>query len=212
MEKLRLNTRNWLHLRTNVLNNSPASTTETAVQYILDSRASQFTVQVFSGGLFSAFGHNPTIAIREFSGELQVNLDEPERSSLKLTVNPSALVVKDDISDKDRREIERVMRDEILETERFPEIVYECSNVSANKAGESQYTVTLNGELSMHGVSREQIVTARAVFTGDSLRAFGTFSLRQTDYELKLASVAGGALKVKDELKGSFNILARKKE
>jgi len=182
------------------------------VQYILDSRPSQFTVQVFSGGLFSAFGHSPTIAIREFSGELQVNLDEPERSSLKLTVNPSALVVKDDISDKDRREIERVMKDEILETERFPEIVYECSNVSANQAGESQYTVTLNGELSMHGVTREQIVPARAVLTGDSLRAFGTFSLRQTDYELKLASVAGGALKVKDELKGSFNILARKKE
>jgi len=64
----------------------------------------------------------------------------------------------------------------------------------------------------MQGESREQIVPAGAVFTGDSLRAFGTFSLRQTDYELKLASVAGGALKVKDELKGSFNILARKKE
>ena len=32
----------------------------------------------------------------------------------------------------------------------------------------------------------------------------------QTDYDLKLASVAGGALKVKDELKFSFNILARR--
>jgi hypothetical protein len=48
--------------------------------------------------------------------------------------------------------------------------------------------------------------------TEDSLRAFGNFSLLQTDYDLKLASAAGGALKVKDELKFSFNILARKKE
>jgi polyisoprenoid-binding protein YceI len=212
VEKTQFNNRNWLHLRTIALNNSPASVTDTAVQYILDSKASQFTAQVFSGGLFSAFGHSPTISIREFSGVLQVNADEPERSSLKLMVNPSALAVKDDISDKDRREIERVMKDEILEIERFPEIVYECSSVSASKAGEGQYTVTLNGELTMHGVTREQMVPARIVFTGDSLRAFGTFSLRQTDYELKLASVAGGALKVKDELKGSFNILARKKE
>jgi hypothetical protein len=48
--------------------------------------------------------------------------------------------------------------------------------------------------------------------TGDSLRAFGTFSLLQTDYDLKLVTIAGGALKVKDELKFSFNIVARKKE
>jgi hypothetical protein len=38
------------------------------------------------------------------------------------------------------------------------------------------------------------------------------FSILQSDHGLKLASVAGGALKVKDELKFSFNILARKKE
>jgi hypothetical protein len=50
------------------------------------------------------------------------------------------------------------------------------------------------------------------VLTGDSLRAFGNFSLLQTDYDLKLASVAGGALKVKDELKFSFNLVGRKKE
>ena len=50
------------------------------------------------------------------------------------------------------------------------------------------------------------------MLTGDSLRAFGNFSLLQTDYDLKLASVAGGALKVKDELKFSFDLVGRKKE
>jgi polyisoprenoid-binding protein YceI len=187
-------------------------TTATSVGYAIDNRASQFTVQVFSGGLLSAFGHSPTIAIRDFSGEVHVHPDAPARSWLKVTINAASLEVKDDISDKDRREIERGMQQEILETSTYPEIVYECSNISATKAGEGQHSVTLNGDLTMHGVTRQQTVSARVTLTEDSLRAFGNFSLLQTDYGLKLASVAGGALKVKDELKFSFNVLARKKE
>jgi hypothetical protein len=43
----------------------------------------------------------------------------------------------------------------------------------------------------------------------ESLRAQGEFSLRQTDYRIKLVSAAGRTIKVKDELKLSFDILAR---
>lgn len=189
-------------------------TTEIAVrqQYIADTKSSQFTAQVFAGGLLSAFGHSPTIAIRDFAAEAEVNLEEIEKSSLKATIHAARLAVKDDISDKDRREIERTMQEEILESSSYPEIVYECSQIAATKNGEGQYSVTLNGDLTLHGVTRSLAVPARVVLDGDSLRAFGNFSLRQTDYELKLASVAGGVLKVKDEIKFSFNILARKKE
>ena len=188
------------------------ATTETSVrrQYVADTRASQFTVQVFSGGLLSVFGHSPTIAIRDFTGEAQVNLDDVEQSSLKVTVRTAALTVKDDLSDKDRREMERTMHEEILESATYPAIIYECSKVSASKTAEGQYSVTLNGDLTLHGMTRSLAVPARVVLDGESLRAFGNFSLLQTDYELKLASVAGGALKVKDEVKFSFNILARK--
>lgn len=188
------------------------STTETGVHYVTDTRASQFTVQVFSGGLLSAFGHNPTIAISNFVGKVQVNPDEVERSSIRVTVKAESLTVKDNVADKDRREMERVMHEEILETASYPEIVYECTNISATKAGEGQYSVTLTGDLTLHGVTRSQTFPARVSLAEDFLRAFGTFTLLQTDYDLKLASVAGGALKVKDELKFSFNILARKKE
>jgi len=187
------------------------STTETMVHYVADMRASQFTVQVFSGGVLSAFGHSPTIAIRDFTADAEVNPESPEPASLKVVIQAASLSVKGDISDKDRREIERMMQQEILEISSYPEIVYECSRVTASKSGEGQYSVTLNGELTMHGVTRPQPVPARVALSGDSLRAFGTFTLLQTDYDLRLASVAGGVLKVKDELKFSFNILARKK-
>jgi hypothetical protein len=34
--------------------------------------------------------------------------------------------------------------------------------------------------------------------------------VRQTDYGIKLVSVAGGMLKVKDEVRCSFDVMARK--
>jgi polyisoprenoid-binding protein YceI len=188
------------------------SATATRVHYVTDARASQFTVHVFAGGLLSAFGHSPTIAIRDFTGEADVNPGDLERSSLQLTIQAASLTVKDDISDKDRREMERTIQEEVLETSSYPEIVYQCSNLAATKADEGQYSVTLNGELTMHGITNPQPVQARVALSGDSLRAFGNFSVLQTDYGLKLASAAGGALKVKDEMKFSFNIVARKKE
>ena len=45
--------------------------TETATdRYVIDGRSSRFTVRAFATGLLSAMGHNPTIGIRDFSGEM----------------------------------------------------------------------------------------------------------------------------------------------
>jgi len=191
---------------------SGANEVNSNATFVADTRASQFTVQVFAGGLLSAFGHSPTITIRGFTGEARVNPEDVAHSYLKITIQADSLSVRDDISDKDRREIERTMREEILETSAYPEIVYECSQFAGSATGEGQYSVTLEGDLTLHGVTRPQSVAAKVAVMGDTLRAFGSFTILQTDYDLKLVNIAGGALKVKDELKFSFNMLARKKE
>jgi polyisoprenoid-binding protein YceI len=154
-------------------------------------------------------GHNPVIGIRKFSGEVNFSSDALEGSGFKLVIDSASLSVQDDVSDKDRREMERAMNVEILEVGKYPEIVYEASAVSVSKLAEGLYSASMNGNLSFHGVSRSQPVTARvAVFSG-LLRASGEFTLRQSDYQIKAVSVAGGALKLKDELKFSFEIVAR---
>ena len=48
----------------------------TAVRYAIDGRISRFTVRAFASGMLSAFGHSPTIAIRDFAGEAQFNPDQ----------------------------------------------------------------------------------------------------------------------------------------
>ena len=120
--------------------------------------------------------------------------------------------VTNDVSDKDRREIERTMKEEVLETGRFSDMVFEGTVASVNELGPSRYRINLNGKLSLHGITHDQPVTADVFVNGDTLRASGTFSVLQSNYGIKLVSVAGGVLKVKDELKCSFDIAARKLE
>ena len=189
---------------------SPVGMPQTTVRYVIDGEKSTFTVRAFATGLLSAFGHSPTIAVPDFEGEILLNPEAVEQSFLRIVFHSASLTVTDDISQKDRAEIDRKMHDEVLESDSFSDIVYECSRVCASKTGEGQYGATLNGELTLHGVTRTQPVLARASLNGDMLRAAGEFSLLQSDYEIGPVSAAGGTVKLKDELKLSFVISARK--
>lgn len=191
-----------MHLMTN----TPGVVT---VRYGINSKLSRFTVQAFAGGLLSAFGHNPVIAIPEFWGEVQL-AEDITQSSLLMTARADSLTVASDISSKDRAELECVMREKVLQTEQYPEIAYRCSTVSASSTGERQYWASLNGELTLHGVTRSLIVPARISLSGETLRASGNFSILQRDYEIELVTVGGGALKVKDEVKFTFEIVANR--
>jgi polyisoprenoid-binding protein YceI len=189
---------------------STAEAPRTAVRYLIDRKSSTFTVRAVATGLLSAFGHSPTIAIPDFEGEILFHPEAVEQSSLQIIIHAAAMGVTDDIREKDRAEINRIMQQEVLDSESYPDIVYECSNMSASKMGEGQYWGTLHGELTLHGVKRSQPVSVRISVTGDLLRAAGDFAIRQSDYEIRPVSAAAGTVKLKDELRLSFDITARK--
>jgi polyisoprenoid-binding protein YceI len=182
------------------------------VHYVIETKGSTFTVKAFATGLLSALGHNPTIAVPDFEGEIFLNSDAVEQSSLRMVIHSASLTVTGDVSGKDREEINGRMHEEVLESDSFPDVVYECSRGSASKTGEGQYWVALNGDLTLHGVTRSQPVSARVSVNGTTLRAAGEFSVRQSDYEIRPVSALGGAVRLKDELKLFFDISARKQE
>jgi polyisoprenoid-binding protein YceI len=181
----------------------------TTIHYAIETKGSRFTVKAFAAGLLSGFGHNPTIAVPDFEGEILLHPDAVDHSSLRLVIRSASLIVSDDISEKDRQDINRRMHEEVLESDSFPDIVYECSRVSASPTGEGQYRVALDGELTLHGVKRSHPVSAR-VSVSNPLRAMGECSVRLSDYEIRPVSALGGAVKLKDELKLWFDISARK--
>lgn len=187
-------------------------TEDATVRHIIDPSQSSFVIQVSATGLLSAFGHNPKIAIRDFQGEVDFTLDSSPLAGARmgLRIRADSLEVVDDISEKDRDEIERRMRQEVLETTDFPEIVYDCPRVSASGGG-NRYWVALKGELSLHGVTKGMPISAKVTLDGNSLRASGEFTLRQGDYGIVPVTAVAGTIRVKDELRCTFDILARQK-
>jgi polyisoprenoid-binding protein YceI len=184
--------------------------TDTAIRYRIDVAMSRFTVRAFATGLFSSLGHSPTLAIRDYTGEATFVSSNPEQSAIRISVKPASLTVTDDVSQKDRADIETRMNQNVLETSSYPEIVFESIQVLANKLGDDRYAANVTGNLALHGITRQEKISAQVSVTGDVLRAYGEFTLRQGDYGIKLVSVAGGTLKVKDEVKIAFDFTARK--
>ncbi|HTB13343.1 MAG TPA: YceI family protein [Bryobacteraceae bacterium] len=180
--------------------------------YLIDKSSSKFTVRAFATGMLSSFGHNPTLAIRKFEGEIEFSPDDLTKSSLHVSAGADSLEVTDDIKSKDRQEMESTMNDSVLETAKYPEISFASTSVSASQLGENRYQMSLNGNLSLHGVTRPVTIPTQVTLLGDMLRAGGEFTLLQTSFGIALVSVAGGTLKLKDELKFSFDIVARKKD
>ena len=177
------------------------------VRYLVDPQASRFTARAFAGGALSAMGHNPTFAIRDIRGEVEYDPDAPASSSLRLVAGAGSLALTDSVSDKDRREIERTTRDEVLESVKFPEITFECPSSRVTVGGATQ--LTLAGDLTLHGVTQAQTVAVRVFLMGETLRGQGEGIVRQSEFDIKPVSVAGGMLKVKDEVKFTFDIVAR---
>jgi len=181
-------------------------------QYLLDKGASRFTVRAFAGGMLSAMGHNPTIAVRDFTGEVNVDPADPGKGTLRMQIRADSLEVTDDIKSNDRKEMESMMKQQVLQTAQYPKITFEGTATSASRLSEGRFQVSLDGTLSLCGATGHAPVTTQVILLGDILRASGEFSILQTDYGIPLVSVAGGALKLKDELKFTFDIVARKQE
>jgi polyisoprenoid-binding protein YceI len=178
--------------------------------YRLDAAASTFTVQAFAEGLFSAFGHDPVIGVRRFEGEVALVPVTFDNVSLKLTIDASSLAVVNDLKEKDRREIEHTMRQEVLEIHKYPEIVFQSNNISLARLGEGRYRARVIGALTLRGVTQNNVwISGEVTVRPDGLRAKGEFALKQTDYKIKPVSVAGGTLKINNEVKGRFDVLAR---
>ena len=177
-------------------------------RYRIDAAHSRFMVRAFAGGFLSAFAHDHNIAIRDLGGEADFTYGTVEPASLRITIKADSLAVTDKISESDRQKIEGTMRDEVLEVSKYPEIVFKSTGISATKAVEGQYQARIAGELTLHGVTRPLTLNAQLEFGDKTFRAKGAFAVKQSSFDIKPVSVAGGTIKVKDELKFTFDIVA----
>ncbi len=179
--------------------------------YTIVTGESSFWVFVPKAGLLSGFAHDHQIGIKSFSGKIVVPESGAANGSLQLDVDATSLVVLDTKpSEDDKKKIHNSMHGEVLESAKYPKVTFKSASVSDLKqTGGENYSFTLNGDLTLHGVTKRIAMPVSLTINAKQLRAEGKYTLRQTDFGIKPYSAAGGTVKVKNEITVNFNIVAK---
>ena len=172
---------------------APASPQE----HPIDIRNSKVHVHAFKSGLFSGLADNHDVEAPIIEGMINESA-----SRVKFVIDSRHMKVLDpQLSPDKRREVqERMLGPEVLDSTRFPQIAFESTNVEPSGQGQ----LLVGGRLSLHGVTRPVNVNVRK----ENGRYVGTCTLKQRDFGITPISIAGGTVKVKDELKIEFDIRA----
>jgi YceI-like protein len=177
--------------------------------YAIDATLSRVTLRAFASAA-SPLGNSPTVVIQELAGWARFGSRTFDQPCIRIKIKAGSLTVVESMSEEDRSAIESTMMRYVLEIDKYPEILFCSSRVSVSKAGQGQYWINLIGDLSLHGVTGSLPIAAQMALVDNTLRAQGEFTLLHTSYKMKLVSLPGGRLKLKDEVTCSFDILARK--
>jgi polyisoprenoid-binding protein YceI len=179
--------------------------------YTIVPSESSFSVLVGKSGLFSALAHNHEIGVKSFNGRVVVPAAGAGAGSLEMEVDaPSLEVLDKEPSEEDKKKIFNSMHNEVLESAKYQKITFKSVSVGdVKQTGSDQYSFVVNGDLSLHGVTKRIAVPVAATVTPQQLRAAGQYTLKQSDFGIKPYSAAGGTIKVKDEVVVNFNIVAK---
>jgi polyisoprenoid-binding protein YceI len=170
-----------------------------ARQNAIHSGKSVMTVRVYKAGVFSALGHEHEIAAPVTGGVV-----DSAAHYVELHIKAGFLRVHDpNASERDRDEIQKTMLGSgVLDVEHYTEIVFRSTGIEP--AGSDSWKV--RGDLTLHGQTRPIIVEV----SENNGHYVGASRFNQTEFGMKPVKVAGGAIKVKDEVRVEFDIqLAR---
>jgi polyisoprenoid-binding protein YceI len=186
-------------------------------EYRVDSEASLLTIRVYRGGALSRAGHNHVIASHSLTGVAHVP-EDPTRASFDVHLPVNELVVDEEAlraqegpdfpagvpEDAKEGTKRNMLGPSLLEAERYPEIILQSEAIQRGPEGlQAQVRVVVRDRAS------SVIVPLKYEVGGDTLQVEGELPLKQTDLGLTPFSLFGGALKVLDEVKVRFRIVAR---
>ena len=164
----------------------------------IDAQKSSITVRVYKTGLFSAFAHN-----HEIHAPIQEGSFAATKRTVEFTVDAKQLRVMDpDASSSDRIQVQANMQGaEVLDVGKFPEIKFSSTSVEPNGAGKWKVL----GNLTLHGQTHPVGVDVQ----GGSGHYTGSATLKQTDFGITPIRIAGGSIKVRDEVRVEFEIFGK---
>ncbi len=161
----------------------------------IDTARSTVTVRVFKAGLFRAFADDHIIQAPLSEGTLDGAVPH-----VQIVVDARGMRVLDPgLSAKDRQDVQtRMLGPDVLDVNRYPWIIFHSITIQRIDAG----AAIARGELELHGQIRPVTVNIRV----ENGRYKGSVAVRQSEFGIVPISIAGGTVKVKDEIKVDFDI------
>ncbi len=178
-------------------------------RFRLEPTQSHFIIRTFSGGLLWFKGHDHFIAARDFTGEALITPGTISPASLQFTVRADSLAeTRDVFTEQQKQIINKEIRELVLEVAKYPEIIFKSTGVTGRLTSGGQYEAKIEGNLTLHGVTRRIELPALVTLSGHTLRARGEFEMNRGDYKVKATSALHGTIRVRDKLKLMFDIVA----
>ena len=181
------------------------------VTYNLDASQSKFMAHANAGGLLWFKGKDHHLAAREFSGQVEITPETITPASLRLVVKAASLhETGAKFTEPQKEIINRELREIVLHPDRYPDITFQSTSVTAKNSGAGRSEVKIDGDLTLHGVTKRITIPAVVTLSGDTLRAVGEFSVDRDDFGVKATSAFHGLVRVRNKVKFEFDIVGRR--
>jgi polyisoprenoid-binding protein YceI len=165
----------------------------------MDAAHSSLTVHVYKSGLFAFAADNHIINAPLASGVV----DEASKT-VELSVNAADLKVLDPSMPAGRRaEVQaKMVSPDVLDVGKYPKIAFKSTALTFDGAGKANVV----GDLTLHGQTQRVTVHVTRVSVGHYK---GSATVRQSDFGIKPIRIAGGTVKVKNDVDIDFVIVTR---
>jgi polyisoprenoid-binding protein YceI len=161
---------------------SPAATGVTGTWTVATGSLVGYRVQELFVGATSK--HLAVARTSSVSGSLNVSGDASgyQVSAITISANLSSLHSVDQVAGRDVSQRDGVVTRQ-LSVQQFPNATFTATSASVSGTVTSApVDVTVPGKLTIHGVTRDVSVSAKAQMVGDKLEIAGTLSINMTDY------------------------------
>jgi polyisoprenoid-binding protein YceI len=181
------------------------------VTYNLDASQSKFMAHANRSGLLWFKGHSHHLAANDFSGQVEITPDTITPASLRLVVKAASLHETGAVFTEPQKQIiNKELRDIVLHPDQYPDITFQSTNVTAKNVGPGRYEVKIDGNLTLHGVTRRIRIPAVVTLSGNELRAVGKFSIERDDFKVKATSAFHGMVRVSNDVDFEFDIVGKR--
>ena len=137
-----------------------------------------------------------------------IDSNDVAHSSVKLEFPTAGIrVIDPKENEKDRAEVQKTMETEVLHVSEYPPVTCESTEIDPDCA---LNRMRLRGNLTIRGKTLPVIISVMVTRLSDgTYRVDGEYKFKQSSFLIKPIQLAGGTVKVKDELETQFELFLK---